>query len=109
MIALQPGRWKGNFISYFFVVFCYGVSIVSKHVVTYSFSFVSKFLSCSYYFPLCRATDSQGANESHEDLTSVLYNNTFNQVVMVKSLGLVKIYQAEVRVCKSCYCWLSCA
>ena len=37
-------------------------------------------------------------NDSYEDLVVVLYNSTFNQVVMVKSLGVVKVYQAEVKV-----------
>lgn len=67
--------------------------------VTQISSLVSYEPCAGFYFSRfchCRATDSQGANESHEDLTSVLYNNTFNQVVMVKSLGLVKVYQAEV-------------
>ena len=62
--------------------------LFAHYVISFSFLLLSFFLN--------RATDSQGANESHEDLTSVLYNSTFNQVVMVKSLGLVKIYQAEV-------------
>ncbi len=71
---------------------------VSAALLTHCFCYNS----CHFNLNVHRATDSQGANESHEDLTSVLYNNTFNQVVMVKSLGLVKIYQAEVSLLLVC-------
>ncbi len=47
--------------------------------------------------PLCRS--SEGASKrDDEDLCVTLYNPLFHQVVLVKSLGLVKVYQAEVRV-----------
>ena len=43
-----------------------------------------------------RASEAMDAADSPEDLTCALYNCTFNQVVVVKSLGMVKVYQAQV-------------
>lgn len=43
-----------------------------------------------------RSTESM-TRQDEEDLVVVLFNPLYHQVVMVKSLGLVKIYQAEVR------------
>lgn len=31
-----------------------------------------------------------------QDLVVTLYNSLFNQIILVKTLGLVKVYQAEV-------------
>ncbi len=42
-----------------------------------------------------RAAESASDNEE-EDIVTVLYNTLFNQVIMVKSLGTMKIYQTEV-------------
>lgn len=50
------------------------------------------------YFHTCRSSEGVDVNDTYEDLCCVLYNNMLNQVVMVKSLGMVKVYQSEVRV-----------
>jgi WD40 repeat protein len=42
-----------------------------------------------------RAAESASDNEE-EDIVTVLYNSLFNQVLVVKSLGTLKVYQTEV-------------
>ncbi len=45
---------------------------------------------------LFRSTEGMARRDGDEDLVVALYNPLFHQVVLVKSLGLVKVYQAEV-------------
>lgn len=57
-----------------------------------------------------RAAEAVDA-DLREDLCCALYNSVFNQVVLVQSLGTVRIYQAEVPSCVHalvlCVCYLS--
>ncbi len=44
---------------------------------------------------MCRSSEGM-TKQDDEDLCVALHNPLFHQVVLVKSLGLVKVYQAEV-------------
>eukprot|EP01038_Epipyxis_sp_PR26KG_P010466 gene10466-14060_t len=50
--------------------------------------------NCITSWRLERASEEAAADDD-EDLVAALYNPLFHQVMMVKSLGLVKIYQAQ--------------
>lgn len=49
-----------------------------------------------------RAMESSEEAQLSEDLCCALYNNAFSQVILVKSLGTVKVYEAEVGMLLLC-------
>ena len=69
-----------------------------KDIYTYTHSYIYM----STHSHLYRAMESSEEAQLSEDLCCALYNNAFSQVILVKSLGTVKVYEAEVGMLLLC-------
>lgn len=69
-----------------------------RYIHTYTHSYVH----ISTHLHLYRAMESSEEAQLSEDLCCALYNNAFSQVILVKSLGTVKVYEAEVGLLLLC-------